>query len=66
MRRLMTVLALTALLTVGAVLLTAFAPAAGQPPLALLLGLLGTSLLIAMGRQLQRPVTVRRRREFLD
>ena len=66
MRRVMTVLAATALLVIGAGLLTAFAPAAGHPPLALVLGLLGTSLLIAMGPRLQRPVTVRRHRDLLD
>ena len=66
MRRLMATLAATALLVLGAGIVTAFAPSTGQPSLALVLGVLGTGLLIAMGPRLSRPVTVRRYRDHLD
>jgi hypothetical protein len=47
---------------------TAFAqaPQPAQPPVTLLLAVLGTGVLIAVGRRLQRPVTVRRYRDFGD
>jgi hypothetical protein len=66
MRRLMTVLAASALLIIGAGIVTAFAPTAGDPPMPLVLGMLGTALLIAMGPRLSHPVTVRRHRDFPD
>ena len=45
---------------------TAFAPTGQQPPITLVLALLGTGVLIAVGRALQRPVTVRRHRDLRD
>jgi hypothetical protein len=66
MRRLMATLAAIALLVVGAGIVTAFGSLTGHPSLALMLGVLGTSVLIAMGPRLSRPVTVRRQRDHLD
>ena len=45
---------------------TAFAPTGQEPPITLVLALLGTGVLIAVGRALQRPVTVRRHRDLRD